>query len=86
MKVRHEIDLVGAGIDQPSWAPVRRLTIADRDALAQLLLDAYVGTIDYEGETLAEAGEEVGAWLAGSPLLAQSYGLEQEGRSSRPCC
>jgi hypothetical protein len=38
------------------------------------MLDAYVGTIDYEGESLAEAISEVDSWLSGSPLLDHSFG------------
>ncbi len=44
--------------------PVRPPTSADRDRLAELMLDAYRGTIDYEGETLVEAVAEVDAWFA----------------------
>jgi len=44
------------------------------------MLDAYVGTIDYQGETLAEAIDEVDDWLGGSPMLAHSYGAVVGGR------
>jgi RimJ/RimL family protein N-acetyltransferase len=44
----------------------------DLEQLARLMLDAYVGTIDYEGETLADAREEVASYLDGWPLLQQS--------------
>ena len=46
--------------------PVRPPTLADRDGLAELMLDAYRGTIDYEGETIVEAVAEVDAWFASS--------------------
>jgi aspartate oxidase len=43
---------------------LRRPTAADLDVLADLMLDAYLDTIDYEGETIVEAREEVAQWLA----------------------
>ncbi len=74
-KVRYEIDLAMLSPEPANLDPtIRKLRPADRDALAQLMLDAYVGTIDYEGETLAEAVEEVDDWLRGSPMLVDSYG------------
>lgn len=44
----------------------------DADALAELMLDAYHGTIDYDGETLADARAELAGYLSSSPapLLA----------------
>jgi hypothetical protein len=45
----------------PSMPPVRPPTVADRGRLAELMLDAYRGTIDYEGETIVEAVAEVDA-------------------------
>ncbi|MCP4966037.1 MAG: GNAT family N-acetyltransferase [bacterium] len=75
VKVRYEIDLAMLSSEPADLDPmIRKLRPADRDALAQLMLDAYVGTIDYEGETLAEAIEEVDDWLRGSPMLVDSYG------------
>lgn len=44
------------------------------------MLDAYLGTIDYEGETLTEAIEEVDSWLAETPMLGHSYGAVVDGR------
>ena len=41
-------------------------------ALADLMLDAYVGTIDYEGETAEQALEEVDGFLAESAYLEVS--------------
>lgn len=49
---------------------------ADAEALAQLMLDAYRGTLDDDGETLDEARQEVAGYLAGRdgpPLLACSW-------------
>ncbi len=73
-KIRYEIDLTGHRTGaEPTRAMIRRLTPDDRGDLARLILDAYIGTIDYEGETIAEAEEEVDSWLAGTPLLEFSY-------------
>lgn len=74
-KTRYEIDLSTVNRRAvPDDIKVRTLTPADRDALAQLMLDAYRGTIDYEGETLVEAIGEVDSWLADSALLEHSFG------------
>jgi ribosomal protein S18 acetylase RimI-like enzyme len=60
---------VGVTLVRPLPA-VRAPIAADRDALARVMLDAYRGTIDYEGETIVEAWAEVDAWLASpEPLL-----------------
>ncbi|MDH3679623.1 MAG: GNAT family N-acetyltransferase [Acidimicrobiia bacterium] len=81
VNVRYEIDLSVLGPERADRdATVRRLDASDSDALAQLMLDAYVGTIDYQGETLAEAIDEVDDWLGGSPMLAHSYGAVVGGR------
>ncbi len=44
------------------------------------MLDAYMGTIDYEGESIVEAREAVDDWLSDAPLLGQSFGAEIDGR------
>ena len=38
---------------------------SDAGALAELMIEAYRGTIDYDGESLQEASEEIAAFLAG---------------------
>jgi L-amino acid N-acyltransferase YncA len=43
------------------------------------MLDAYVGTIDYEGETIAEARTAIGEYLEDRPLLDCSFVLEHRG-------
>jgi L-amino acid N-acyltransferase YncA len=52
---------------------VRPAVPADSGALAALMIAAYRGTIDYDGETVEEALQEVEAYLAGErggpPLL-----------------
>ena len=75
-KTRYEIDLTTLrGRLEHETNSVRKLVASDRDDLAQLMLKAYEGTIDYEGETLVEAIAEVDSWLAGSPLLEHSFGV-----------
>jgi GNAT superfamily N-acetyltransferase len=63
-----------------SLPPVRPPTPADRERLAELMLDAYRDTIDYDGETLVEALAEVDAWFA-SPgrLIDESLVASEAG-------
>jgi hypothetical protein len=48
----------------------------DLDRLAELMLDSYIGTIDYEGEGIDEAHAEVTDYLDAEPLLDSSWVLE----------
>lgn len=74
VKVRYEIDL-------PSPPPaafgsdlvLRRIALADLDALAGLMLDAYRGTTDFEDETYEDAVAEVQSFFDGSPSFEHSY-------------
>jgi len=51
MKPRYEIDLTSpVPVPDVENAFARSVTRDDLDSLARLMLDAYVGTIDYEGE------------------------------------
>lgn len=43
---------------------VRPPTAEDAAGLADLMMSAYVGTIDYDGETLDQAVTEVAGWYA----------------------
>ena len=55
--------------DAPQPAPrddVRTLGLADAPELAKLMISAYRGTHDYEGETEAQALEEIERTLAGT--------------------
>jgi ribosomal protein S18 acetylase RimI-like enzyme len=81
VKVRYEVDL-SSGIPDLELPvlEIRALIPTDRQALARLMLDAYLETIDYEGETLTEAIEEVDSWLAGTPMLDHSYAAVDDGR------
>jgi RimJ/RimL family protein N-acetyltransferase len=59
--------------DSLSFRPARR---TDKQALAELMFNAYQGTIDYDGEQLEDSLREVEAYLAGlrggQPLVAES--------------
>jgi GNAT superfamily N-acetyltransferase len=61
----------------------RPVSEEDLNALGALMLEAYRGTIDYEGEGLEEAIQEVRAVMAGAygPFIADcSYVIEDEGK------
>ncbi|MDX2344566.1 MAG: hypothetical protein QNL12_12915 [Acidimicrobiia bacterium] len=51
---------------------VRAATAEDHHELADLMMDAYLGTIDYEGETPEQAVEEVGGYLETEAYLEVS--------------
>ena len=54
---------------------LRNPTPADLPTLAALMIDAYTGTIDYDGETLEDAKGEVQSYFngaSGEPLLDAS--------------
>lgn len=73
-KIRYHVSLKTLmTVESIDDVTVRTLTRADVHALAELMLDAYTGTIDYEGETIDEAVGEVESWFDGSPLLDHSY-------------
>lgn len=61
-----------SGRSIPSDLDVRPPTTEDRLDLATLMMEAYVGTIDYDGETYDQAVEEVDGAFASETLLAQS--------------
>ena len=64
-KIRYVVEL-GAALwpDVGEGVAARPLTPADRVVLAQLMLDAYRGTIDSEDEILDDAVDEIDGWLA----------------------
>ncbi len=65
-----------------SWS-CRTVTPADTEALAKLMLAAYQGTIDYDGETLEDALFEIKGVFQGKLGSFQelsSFAIEQEGR------
>lgn len=66
----------------PSVAGLRNPHPADEEALASLMMRAYVGTVDYEGEGEAEALSEVRRTLSGDrgPFLwSESNVVPREG-------
>jgi hypothetical protein len=71
MTRRHEYSLTLSDFNQPhppmmgTHLQLRAGQPADANALAELMLDAYRGTIDYDDETLEDAMGEVQAYLAG---------------------
>ncbi|MEX2623281.1 MAG: GNAT family N-acetyltransferase [Acidimicrobiia bacterium] len=80
-KLRYEIDISNLVPTPPSDGfHIRTVVPADLAGLARLMLDAYVGTIDYEGENLDDAMEEVQSFLDDDDsLLDRSYIVEDEG-------
>lgn len=82
MRKRHEYALDLPDVEGRSQSvPVTRLELrpalpTDANALAELMFEAYRGTIDYDGEDLDDATREVNAYLAsergGQPLLTES--------------
>jgi ribosomal protein S18 acetylase RimI-like enzyme len=62
--------------DPPAGLDVRAPAPAEREALAALMLEAYRGTIDFDGsETIEVALDEVAGYLSGAsgpPLLEHS--------------
>ncbi len=82
--IRHEY-LVGrdgylpSGRTVPAHLGVRPPTPEDRLELATLMMDAYVGTIDYEGETYEQAIEEVDGAFEHEALLDESRIAEGDG-------
>ncbi|HXV72531.1 MAG TPA: GNAT family N-acetyltransferase [Acidimicrobiia bacterium] len=81
-KLRYRLDLGGRTIAGPrdGWS-VRSLSAEDVDRLAGLMLDAYVGTIDYDDETLEDAVEEVRQFFAsGNAVPDRSFAVVEDGR------
>lgn len=80
-KIQHEYRLQLASLrpinNQPSLsnATMRIPVNSDTQALADLMFDSYRGTIDYHGETLDDAIDEVQAYFAG-----------QRGGAPQPHC
>lgn len=80
---RLEMTLKLNPLPNPGNWPARPVRPDDAPALAALMLDAYRGTIDDEGETVEEALAEVNAMLDGKygPWLADaSFVVELDGR------
>lgn len=68
---------------QPADPGARAPTPADQAALAELMLAAYLGTVDDEGETPEQALAVMAQWVDGDfgrPMWAVSEVIEREGR------
>jgi predicted GNAT family acetyltransferase len=80
-KLRYEIDLTRPARTVVSAGHgVRSITSDDIPGLSKLMLDAYIGTIDYDDEDLDDAVGEVRSYFEnGHPLLDRSYLVESQG-------
>lgn len=80
-KLRYEIDLSDlTSVPSPHDLQVRSISPDDLEGLARLMLDAYLGTIDYEDEGLEDAIEEVTSFFDDDrALLDRSYLVEDDG-------
>ena len=67
------------GLASVNGTSARNPGLDDADGMAKLMLAAYEGTIDYEGETIAEAHEAVDEYLSERPLLDCSLVAESGG-------
>lgn len=82
--IRHEYrvrpeDYRPSGGTIPPDLEVRTPFEEDRLPLADLMMDAYVGTIDYDGETHEQAVEEVDGAFSPESLLAESRVAVDDG-------
>jgi len=78
---RYLIDLDGwiiSGTD-PARGEIRAPAPDDADGLAQLMLDAYLGTIDYDGENVEDARTEIDEYFSSDPMLDCSRVVEIDG-------
>ena len=80
-RIRYEIDLSQPpDLDVPDCLTSRQVTPGDLHGLARLMLDAYIGTIDYEDETLDDAIDEVRGFLENeAAMLDNSFVVEDRG-------
>ena len=93
MRIRHEYkcafeESVEVFETPPSAYEARNPTKADAPELADLMLDSYQGTIDYDGESIREAIAEVESYFKrpdSRPLLPCSFVLLSEGRIISAC-
>lgn len=70
-------------LQRPGKSDVRHPDVGDAETFGALLLDAYHGTIDYEGEDLAESIEAAKSFMSGedfTPLWDASFALMDDGR------
>ena len=85
-KLRYEVDLVSpVPVPEAGNALVRSVTRDDLQRLARLMLDAFVGTIDYEGEDLDDAVDEVRCISTATRFCSTPSLHRSAGRSLRRC-
>lgn len=68
--------------DLAGYAVIRPVSAADAEALAELMLEAYRGTIDYEGEEIDEARAAIAEFFADAPLLGASMIATVDGAAA----
>jgi GNAT superfamily N-acetyltransferase len=89
MGERNAVRLVAPAVVRPVTPPlpVRHPAPDDLAALAELMLDAFWDTIDYDGEGWDEAQAEVASYFeaAKSPLLDCSFVALADGRPVAAC-
>jgi len=81
-RIRHQyrFDLVRWGLSTVLAGVVTRAPEpTDREGLAHLMLDAYLGTIDYDGESIEDARMEIEEYLSSEPMLDCSRVIEMDG-------
>jgi len=77
VKRRYEVDLLSLP-PAMTLTNLRHPTPHDQDALAELMLDAYRGTIDFDDEGIEEAQTEVTDYFASHPVLDASTVISAE--------
>ncbi|MFN8439718.1 MAG: GNAT family N-acetyltransferase [Caldilineaceae bacterium] len=93
MVTRHEYRLelshfCAANAALPATPALRNPTHEDADTLAALMLDAYIGTIDYDGETLEDSKAEINRLLSGAhgDFLSEHSWLCSDGDEILSAC
>ncbi len=84
MKNRYVLDLSLVDYEDNN-SDFTSATEANPTQLAELMLEAYRGTIDDEGESLADAELEIKDYLANNPLLDQSLIVENNSSYTSAC-
>jgi hypothetical protein len=84
-KYRFDLDGWALSATGVSRGVIRPLQPEDTEALAGLMLDAYLGTIDYEGENIDDARAEIDEYLASDPILPCTRVIEMGGNLVAAC-
>jgi GNAT superfamily N-acetyltransferase len=77
-RLHYRISLTGRSARSHPAPPfvIRSPAPDDADRLAELMLDSYLGTVDYEGEGIDEAKAEIADYLDGEAMLEASWVVE----------